>query len=74
MQDMTEPGVGDNVSVSARYVCAGANRHTAVADWSSDGIVAFGTDSNIALWQPKVSEDGGGGICPQAKKRIFRRN
>ena len=38
------------------YLSAGANRHTAVADWGSDhGIVAFGADCNVALWRPDVS-------------------
>ena len=36
------------------YLSVGANRHTAVADWSDDGVVAFGADSNIAVWQPHV--------------------
>ncbi|KAI5924274.1 RNA polymerase II Elongator subunit [Camillea tinctor] len=39
-------------SLTIEYLSAGANRHTAVADWSEDGIVAFGADSNIALWRP----------------------
>ncbi|KAI1636386.1 RNA polymerase II Elongator subunit [Biscogniauxia mediterranea] len=39
-------------SLAIEYLSAGANRHTAVADWSEDGIVAFGADSNIALWRP----------------------
>lgn len=43
--------------VGIEYLSAGANRHTAVSDWSEDGVVAFGTDSNIALWQPNVSYD-----------------
>ncbi|KAI2643517.1 WD40-repeat-containing domain protein [Xylaria nigripes] len=34
------------------YLSVGANRHTAVADWSQDGLVAFGADTNIALWRP----------------------
>lgn len=37
------------------YISAGANRHSAVADWSRDGTVAYGTDANIALWKPTVS-------------------
>lgn len=50
-------GVGDanvDVDVDVRYLSAGANRHTAVADWSEDGIVAFGADCNVALWRPNV--------------------
>ncbi|KAI1404543.1 WD40 repeat-like protein [Hypoxylon fuscum] len=42
----------DNYRVGIEYLSAGANRHTAVADWGEDGIVAFGADSNIALWRP----------------------
>lgn len=41
-------------SVEVQYLSVGANRHTAVADWSQDGLVAFGADSNIALWRPHV--------------------
>ncbi|KAI0427434.1 WD40-repeat-containing domain protein [Xylaria sp. FL1042] len=40
----------DNTEIE--YLSVGANRHTAVADWSRDGLVAFGADSNIALWRP----------------------
>lgn len=47
-------GVGVGVGVDVRYLSAGANRHTAVADWSEDGIVAFGADCNVALWRPNV--------------------
>ena len=41
--------------VDVGYLAAGANRHTAVADWGEDGILAFGADCNVALWQPEVS-------------------
>ncbi|KAI0540042.1 WD40-repeat-containing domain protein [Xylaria digitata] len=44
----------DNTEV--KYLSIGANRHTAVADWSQDGLVAFGADSNIALWRPHGSQ------------------
>ncbi|WYZ38791.1 hypothetical protein EsH8_III_000705 [Colletotrichum jinshuiense] len=37
---------------SIEYLCTGANRQTAVADWSPCGLLAFGADSNIALWTP----------------------
>ncbi|KXJ92971.1 WD40-repeat-containing domain protein [Microdochium bolleyi] len=40
-------------AVEVEYLAAGANRQTAVADWGEDGIVAFGADSNVALWQPR---------------------
>ncbi|KAK8012691.1 hypothetical protein PG991_010066 [Apiospora marii] len=42
----------NEVEVGIEYLSVGANRQTAVADWNEDGLVAFGTDSNIALWQP----------------------
>ncbi|KAI0138408.1 WD domain-containing protein [Pestalotiopsis sp. NC0098] len=38
--------------IGIEYLSVGANRHTAGADWSGSGLVAFGADSNIALWQP----------------------
>lgn len=41
--------------IGIEYLSVGANRHTAGADWSENGLVAFGADSNIALWQPNVS-------------------
>ncbi|KAI1260011.1 elongator complex protein [Xylariaceae sp. FL1019] len=41
------------------YLSVGANRQTAVADWSEDGLVAFGADSNIALWRPHESQHRG---------------
>ena len=46
----------DEVEVGIEYLSVGANRHTAVADWNEDGLVAFGADSNIALWRPDVRE------------------
>ncbi|KAI1139033.1 WD40 repeat-like protein [Hypoxylon sp. FL0543] len=49
----------DNYQVGVEYLCAGANRHTAVADWNDDGIVAFGADSHIALWRPHGSSPRG---------------
>ena len=46
--DMTE------AIVESRYLSAGANRYAAAADWSDHGLVAFGSDSNVCLWDPKV--------------------
>jgi elongator complex protein 2 len=40
--------------VSVDYLSTGANRQTAVADWSTSGVLAFGADNNVALWRPKV--------------------
>lgn len=44
--------------ISTEYLSTGANRQTAVADWSSDGLVAFGADNNVALWEPTVGPLG----------------
>ncbi|KAH6652210.1 WD40-repeat-containing domain protein [Truncatella angustata] len=38
--------------IGIEYLSVGANRQTAGADWGGHGLVAFGADSNIALWQP----------------------
>lgn len=44
----------EDAKVETEYLSIGANRQTAVADWSTDGVVAFGADTNIALWRPDV--------------------
>lgn len=41
--------------VDPRYLSAGANRYAVAADWGEDGLVAFGSDTNICLWNPAVS-------------------
>ncbi|KAJ9361472.1 hypothetical protein DTO027B9_633 [Paecilomyces variotii] len=41
------------VSITTEYISAGGNRHPAAADWDSQsGVLAFGADNNIALWNP----------------------
>ncbi|KAJ4402050.1 Elongator subunit elp2 [Gnomoniopsis sp. IMI 355080] len=47
------------VDVDIGYLSAGANRQTAAGDWNIDGTVAFGTDTNIALWSPHDSTPRG---------------
>ncbi|KAK8147676.1 hypothetical protein G3M48_001194 [Beauveria asiatica] len=47
-------------NVSVEYLSAGANRQTAVADWSRGGLLAFGADTNVAFWAPE--EDAQRGI------------
>ncbi|OTA99220.1 hypothetical protein M426DRAFT_68287 [Hypoxylon sp. CI-4A] len=49
----------DKYQVGVEYLSTGANRHTASADWSEDGLVAFGADSHIALWRPHDSQPRG---------------
>lgn len=50
--------------IGIEYLSVGANRHTAGADWSGSGLVAFGADSSIALWQPDVSGNHGTDLKP----------
>ncbi|KAF5023232.1 hypothetical protein F66182_4707 [Fusarium sp. NRRL 66182] len=47
--------------VSIEYLSSGANRQTAVADWSRTGILAFGADINVALWRPSLDPPKGVG-------------
>lgn len=41
--------------IAPEYLAAGANRHPSAADWDESGLLAYGTDRNIALWYPGVS-------------------
>ncbi|KAI1006758.1 Elongator complex protein 2 [Podosphaera aphanis] len=36
------------------YMVAGANRHPSTADWDRSGLLAYGTNRNIALWKPQA--------------------
>src|SRR6188474_3300857 len=38
------------VKINTRYISVGANRYAAASDWGEDGLVAFGADSNVCLW------------------------
>lgn len=43
------------VVFQSAYFAAGANRHPAAADWHAfSNLLAYGSDSNIALWDPLV--------------------
>ena len=43
------------VEIGIDYLAAGANRHPAAADWDAvSGLLAFGADRNIAIWNPLV--------------------
>jgi len=38
-----------------KYIAAGGNRHPAAADWdTSAGLLAYGSERNIGLWNPLV--------------------
>ena len=44
------------IEASTKYIAAGGNRHPAAADWdSTSGLIAFGSNNNIALWYPSVN-------------------
>jgi hypothetical protein len=58
-------GVAVDGDVSVEYLSAGANRQTAVADWSKGGVLAFGADTNVALWRPS-------GVSPPDQYYICR--
>ena len=43
------------VMLSLDYITAGGNRHPSAADWDDcTGLLAYGTDRNVALWSPLV--------------------
>lgn len=43
------------VSITSDYISVGGNRHPGAADWDvQTGVVAFGADNNVALWDPRV--------------------
>lgn len=42
-------------SVTTRYISVGGNRHPGAADWDAQsGVLAYGADNNVALWEPLV--------------------
>ncbi|KAK2004525.1 WD domain-containing protein [Colletotrichum falcatum] len=47
------------IQPSIEYLSTGANRQTDIADWSPCGLLAYGADSNIALWTPSSQNDEG---------------
>ncbi|PGH30767.1 elongator complex protein 2 [[Emmonsia] crescens] len=41
------------LTARTEYISVGGNRHPAAADWDKhSGILAFGADNNVALWDP----------------------
>ncbi|KAF7125501.1 hypothetical protein CNMCM5793_001740 [Aspergillus hiratsukae] len=48
------------VSITTEYISAGGNRHPAAADWDvQSGVLAFGADNNVALWDPRDTSQRG---------------
>jgi elongator complex protein 2 len=43
------------VAVTTDYISVGGNRHPGAAQWDvQTGVLAFGADNNVALWDPLV--------------------
>jgi hypothetical protein len=43
------------VAVTTDYISVGGNRHPGAADWDvQTGVLAFGADNNVALWDALV--------------------
>ncbi|RHZ47668.1 Elongator subunit ELP2 [Aspergillus thermomutatus] len=48
------------VSITTEYISVGGNRHPAAADWDvQSGVLAFGADNNVALWDPRDTSQRG---------------
>ncbi|KAG2417214.1 hypothetical protein HFD88_008433 [Aspergillus terreus] len=48
------------VSITTSYISVGGNRHPAAADWDvQSGVLAFGADNNVALWDPRDTSQRG---------------
>jgi elongator complex protein 2 len=46
----------ESAGATLDYISVGGNRHPAAADWDrKTGILAFGADNNVAIWNPLVS-------------------
>ncbi|KAJ2902400.1 elongator protein 2 [Zalerion maritima] len=60
------------MKAQSEYISVGANRHTAVADWSEDGLLAFGADVNVALWKPTDSTSCGIQILLSGHKDVIK--
>ncbi|KND93441.1 Elongator complex protein 2, partial [Tolypocladium ophioglossoides CBS 100239] len=71
-QSYEEAGDMSAEGVSAEYLAAGANRQTAVADWSQSGQLAFGADVNVALWRPCLDPPTGVGKILSGHKETVR--
>lgn len=54
---LTSPHRKDlKMNISPEFVAVGGNRNPAAADWdvNGSGVLAFGADNSIALWDPQV--------------------
>lgn len=50
-----KPSEYSMVAVETDYISVGGNRHPGAADWDvQTGVLAFGADNNVALWDPLV--------------------
>ena len=51
--------LNSSMTSSIEYISTGGNRNSAAADWSASGVLAFGSDPNIALWRPLNEHNSG---------------
>lgn len=44
------------MDIFSEFISIGGNRNPAAADWDAEGLglLAFGADNSIALWDPSV--------------------
>ena len=43
------------METNGNYIASGGNRHPSSADWDVvSGLLAFGSDRNVAVWDPLV--------------------
>ncbi|KAK2872088.1 hypothetical protein FQN49_002567 [Arthroderma sp. PD_2] len=48
------------VSITTDFISAGGNRNPAAADWHhQSGLLAFGANNNVAIWNPSDQHDRG---------------
>ncbi|TEA11835.1 Elongator complex protein 2 [Colletotrichum sidae] len=57
---------------AVEYLSTGANRQTAAADWSPSGLLAFGADSNVALWAPSSENAEGITVLLSGHKDVVK--
>ncbi|RFU32200.1 hypothetical protein B7463_g4097, partial [Scytalidium lignicola] len=54
---MTTATAEEGVVVRTEYLAAGGNRHPSASDWDVEsGVLAYGTDRNVAVWRPESSD------------------
>lgn len=61
------------VRVATEYISVGGNRHPGAADWDvRSGLLAFGADNNVALWDPSVGVSKQSFIAENSVQELIR--